>query len=157
MRKIRFKWRKANMSKTKMDIAMDYLVAGGKFFANIFSEVYNDRLDQEGEEAYADAIEIGRTNTIAALYDSDVNDDEIIRVLNKFWGITKDEAVERLLFEKRKAVYRELEHYLKMQGFSSADIIQFMRKNEVSSKIKYNHELLKLRRNPEKLMKEVQK
>lgn len=38
--------------------------------------------------------------TTAALYEAKVKDDSIIRMLQKFWGITDSEARERLRFEK---------------------------------------------------------
>lgn len=145
------------MPKIKMDDVKECLAVGGKALANLALEVYGESINQAGESAYLDAIEIGITNTISALYDTDTSDDEIIRVLNKFWGINKNEAEERLLYEKHNAVSRELKHYLKMQGFSSEDITRFMLSNKASAKIRHNHELLKLRRTPEKLMKEVQK
>lgn len=93
---------------------------------------------------------------MAALYDADVDDDEIIRVLNKYWGINRDEAENRLVYEKCQAAIRELERYLKMQGFSAIEINQFMKSNNASIKIRHSNELWKLRRKPEKLMKEVQ-
>jgi DNA-binding protein H-NS len=70
--------------------------------------------------------------------------------------INREETEENLVYEKCQAAIRELERYLKMQGFSAIDIKQFMKSNNASIKIRYNSELWKLRRRPEKLMKEVQ-
>lgn len=143
------------MSKMSDDVK-EYLAAGGKIVAGLTLKLYGDSINQAGEAAFSDAIEIGITNTMAALYDADVDDDEIIRVLNKYWGINRDEAEERLIYEKRQAAIRELERYLKMQGFSAIEIKQFMKTNNASIKIRHSNELWKLRRKPEKLMKEVQ-
>lgn len=144
------------MSKISSDDVKEYLAAGGKFFAGLALKIYGDSINQAGEEAFSNAIEIGITNTMAALYDADVDDDEIIRVLNKYWGINRDEAENRLVIEKGTAAIRGLERHLKMQGFSAIKINQFMRSNNAYIKIRRNNELWKLRRNPEKLMKEVQ-
>ena len=117
------------MSKIKMDDVKEYLATGGNAIANLALKVYGDSINQAGEEAFADAIERGIENTVVSLYDADDNDDEIIRVLNKYWGINKDEAEERLLYEKCQATIRELKRYLKMQGLSVPEVIQFMKSN----------------------------
>ena len=144
------------MSKISSDEVKEYFAAGGKIVAGLVLKIYGESINQAGEEAFSNAIEIGITNTLAALYDADVDDDEIIRVLNKYWGINRDEAEKRLVFEKGQAAIRELERYLKMQGFSAIKINQFMKSNKAKIKIRHNNELWKLRRKPEKLMKEVQ-
>ena len=143
------------MTKFEKDNVKEYLRKGGKLIGDIILEVYGESINQASEVAFYDAVEIGIENTVAALYDTDVDDNQIIRVLNKYWGISKDEAESRLLYEKQEAVSRELEWYLKMQGLSSADIKKFMKSNKVKTKISHNNELLKLRRNPEKLIKNV--
>jgi hypothetical protein len=144
------------MSEISSDDVKEYLAAGGKFVAGLALKIYGDSINQAGEAAFSNAIEIGITNTMAALYDADVDDDKIIRVLNKYWGINRDEAEKRLVFEKGQAAIRELERYLKMQGFSTIKINQFMKSNNAYIKIRHSNELWKLRRKPEKLMKEVQ-
>jgi len=71
------------MSKISSDDVKEYLAAGGKIVAGLALKLYGDSINQAGEAAFSDVIEIGITNTMAALYDADVDDDEIIRVLNK--------------------------------------------------------------------------
>ncbi len=124
---------------------------------NSIRKNYGEKMNEVAEEAFLQAIEIGIENTIASLYDTNVNDDEIISALNKFWGINKNEAESRIIYEKSKATIRELEYYLKMQGWDASKINQFMKSNMVRIKIRHNNELWKLRRKPEKLMQEVQK
>lgn len=144
------------MPKISSEDVKEYLETGGKIVAGLDLKLYGESINQAGEAAFSDAIEIGITNTLAALYDADVDDEEIIRVLNKYWGINRDEAEGRLVFEKCQATIRELKRYLKMHGFSAKEINQFMISNNASIKIKHSNELWKLRRKPEKLMKEVQ-
>ena len=144
------------MLKISSEDVKEYLAAGGKYVADLALKTYGDSINQAGEAAFSNAIEIGITNTITALYDADVDDDEIIRVLNKYWGIIQDEAEKRLVFEKGQAAISELERYLKMQGYTAIKINQFMKSNNAHVKIRRSNELWKLRRKPEKLMKEVQ-
>lgn len=144
------------MFKISSDDVKEYLAAGGKIITGLALKFYGDSINQAGEEAFSDAIEIGITNTVAALYDAEVNDDEIIRVLNTHWGIKRDEVENRLVYEKRQAAIRELKRYLKMQGFSAIEVNQFMNSNNALIKIRHSNELWKLRRNPDKLMKAIQ-
>ena len=144
------------MAKVSSEDIKDFFVEGGKLVAGVALNFYGESLNQAGDEAFSDAIEVGIGNTVAALYDADVGDDVIIRLLNKYWGIGNDEAEERLIFEKSQAAVRELKRYLKLQGYSTAEVTQFMRTSKASIKIKHGAELRKLRRNLEKLMKAVQ-
>ena len=75
--------------------------------------------------------------------------------MNKYWGICRDEAIDRLFHEKNQAPLRELKLFLKMQGLSSKEIQHFMISNKVSMKLKKNPELRELRQKPDKLMKAV--
>jgi len=61
-----------------------------------------------------------------------------------------------LLYEKRTAPARALRYHLKMQGFTETEIQQYMRSNSVLIKLRENHELWKLKDNPQKLMKAIQ-
>lgn len=144
------------MSKISSDDVKEYLAAGGKIAASLALKLYGDSINQAGEVAFSDAIEIGITNTISALYDADVDEERIFHVLNKYWGINRDEAEERLIYEKSQAAIRELKHFLKMQNYSATKINEFMESYRVSIKIRHDNELWKLRRNPEKLMQVVQ-
>lgn len=107
------------------------------------------------DEAYYEALEIGISNTIAALHDTNVKDEEIIRVMNKYWGIAALEVEKRLLREKGDSVVNALRYHLKMQGYNDGDIQHFMIHNKVGKKIRNNPELCKLKNSPEKLKKLV--
>lgn len=144
------------MARINSDDVKEYFLEGGKIVRDLALKLYGDSVNQAGEVAFSDAIEVGIENTIAALYDADVDDDEIIRVLNKFWGINRAVAEDRLVFEKSQAAIRELKRFLKMEGYSSSKINEFMKSNKVSIKIRHNNELWKLRNDPMRLMKEVQ-
>ena len=144
------------MSNITADDVKDYLKRGGKFVGEIALDILGESINQAGERAFSDAIEIGIKNTIMALLDTNVSDDEIIRVLNKYWGINQDESEKRIAFEKGAITIDELKRYLQLQGFSDNEIHQFMFSNHASIKIRYNCDLWKLRHTPDKLMKEIQ-
>lgn len=143
------------MSKINSEAVKDFFVNGGKTVLNLAEELYGRHIDETSGQAFTEAIEIGIENTIATLYESNVSDEDIISLLNKHWGIGRDEAVSRLLFEKNTAPVRELRIYLKLQGLSAEDIRRFMMSHKVSRKIKESIELRELRNNPAKLYKAV--
>lgn len=74
---------------------------GGKIAGNLALKFYGDSINEAGNKAFGDTLEIGITNTIAALYEANVEDNDIVELLNKHWGISRNEA-DRLVFEKSK-------------------------------------------------------
>lgn len=140
------------MLKISSNDVEKYLVAGKELISN----AYEDVKDEKEYGIYLKGIEIGISKTIAALYDADVDDNEIIQLLNKHWNINMEEAENRLRYEKEQAAIRELKLFMKRQGYSKTDINEFMKSNKVSPKIRHSNELWKLRRKPENLMKKVQ-
>jgi len=109
------------------------------------------------EDSYKEAIELGITNTIMALYSADVSDKDIIRVVNEIWRIDVEEIEERLIYEKRQCVIRNFRKYLKLQGYNNDELDKYIKNNEVSIKIKKNPELLKLKNKPEEVKKIIEK
>lgn len=145
------------MAQINGEVVKEYLAKGGKVVLGLAQEFYGQSINEAGNRAFADAIEIGIMNTIASLYDADVDDNVIINILNKFWGIGRDDAVNRLLNEKHQATQRELESYLKLQGMSDEEIHSFMMENNVGIKIRHNPELRELRKKPVKLLAAIKK
>lgn len=143
------------MVKMNVEVVKNYLAKGGKAALGLAQEIYGKSIDEAGDRAFADAIEIGIKNTIASLYDASVDDNEIVNLLNKFWGISRDEAIERLLYEKQQSIVRELRIYLKLQNMSESEIRHFWITNKVASKIENNPELRDLRKKPAKLLSSI--
>lgn len=139
--------------KIKKEDIFNFLKTGREFIGNLALKFYGDTLNQAGEKAFSQAIEIGIENTIAALYDANVEDKVIIHVVCEHWGITVSEVEERLINEKFEAVIRELCKYLRLQGFTESEITDFIKINQVRTKIRHNTDLWKLKNNPEKLLK----
>ena len=139
-------------SKIQIDKIKEYLSAGEKIIENIGLYLYGESLNQAGEKAFEEAIELGITNTISALYEAKVQDDEIIRVVNEYWGIDKGECLDRLLWEKKEACVRAIKHQLQLQGLSSQEISNFMLENKVRIKLRHDNTLWLLKNSPLKLI-----
>lgn len=143
------------MKINKTDV-IEALKDGGKFLGTLALKIYGDSLNQIGEQAFSEAIKFGIENTVASLYSAKVADKEIIRVICEHWGISYQEAEDRLVWEKQQAAIRSLCQYLKLQGFSSFDITNFIMKNKASIRIRHEKDLWKLKDAPEKLFKILQ-
>ena len=139
----------------KADI-IDAMKEGSKLIGVLALKVYGESLNQAGEQAFSEAIELGIENTIASLYDAKVSDKEIIRVVIEHWGISYRDAEDRLVWEKQQATIRSLRQHLKLQGYSSIDIEAFIRESKASMRIRHEKDLWKLKDVPEKLFKVLQ-
>ncbi len=119
-------------------------------------DILEESINRISKKAFSDAIEISIKNTIMSLPDTNVNDGEIIRLLNKYRDINQNEAEKRIIFEKESLTIDELKRYLKSQGLSDNEIHQFMLSNRTAIKIRHNYTLWKLWRIPDRLIKEIQ-
>lgn len=122
---------------------------------DVLSKMYKIAVDSSTEKAVDDAIDICIGKAIASMYDVGTSDDKIIQSLNKFWGINFGEAQDRLNYEKRQTVLRDIREYLRKQGYSKEKIQNFLMDNKVFIKIK-KCEIWETRRSPEELIKMVQ-
>lgn len=143
------------MSLIDREVVKENFVKGGKVALDLAIDFYGESINEAEKIAFANAIDIGIKKTITVLYEANVQDNDIINLMNKHWGICRDEAIDRLMYEKNQAPLRELKLFLKMQGLSPKEIQNFMISNKVSMKLKKNPELRELRRKPDKLMKAV--
>lgn len=145
---------KDNITKEKI---ADSLKTGGTFLKDILVEAFGNAVTDATENAFEDAIEIGISNTIRSLYDANVDDKEIIRVVGEHWGLSKDEIINRLLREKKESAIDSLEQYLRLQGNSKYEANELMRQNYAKIYIRNEKELWKLKDNQEVLWKKIKK
>lgn len=139
----------------KAEAVRDFFINGGKIIGNLAISLYGKTLDVAGENAFADAIEIGITNSITALYNADVKDEVILREMAAVWGISKDEAIDRLLIVKGNCAIEALKQHLRLQGWDDAEIRHFMISTHAAHTIRNNHDLWKLKNSPDKLYKAI--
>lgn len=71
------------------------------------------------------------------------------------WGIGVQEAEDRLVWAKQQAAIQALKQYLKLQGYSKAEINYFVQENMAIAKIRHKKDLWKLRNRPEKLLEAI--
>ena len=127
------------------------------FVVGSFRSVIDDNNKKAHSEGYADAIILGIHNTIYALYEAGIKDDEIIRIAILTWDIPRNEAIELLCERKKYSALNALRNHLELKGYSEEKIKAFLRKTRAWPKIQENSDLWPLWRQPEKLYKEVQK
>lgn len=145
------------MKKITIYDVCDFLKKGGVTFCSLVRDYYEDKLNEVGEQAFSDAINVGITNTILCLYEAKVNDKEILRVVNENWGLNVQDIEERIVCVKHSAAINSVRQYLKLQCFSEDEINSYMRKNKISAVINRDKELWKLKDNPAKLLKEIER
>ena len=143
------------MKIDKTDV-IEILKDGSNLIGALALRIYGESLNRVGKQAFSEAIELGIENTIASLYDAKVIDKEIIRVVCEHWGISHQDAESRLVYEKQQAVIRSLRQYLKLQGYSSLEVNEFMCESKALVRIRHEKDLWKLKDAPEKLFKTLQ-
>lgn len=144
-------------AKITKDDVVSFLKEKGAWIGSLALRVYGESLNQVGEQAFSEAIELGIQNTIAALYDAKVSDKDILRVVSEHWGISIEDTEKRLIWEKQQAPIRAIRQYLKLQGYSNSEIASFVQKEIDLLKIRHNKDLWKLKDNPEKLIKAIKR
>lgn len=96
----------------------DYLASAGFFLLDATREAV---LRHEDESVQAERL-AGMSTTVAALYDAKVKDDEIIRLIQKYYGVTHSDAQEQMRIEKTiEHPCRELQSYLMREEALSVD------------------------------------
>ena len=145
------------MAKVSKDDIICTLKDGVHLLGVLAMRLYGESLNQVGEEAFSDAIQQGIENTIACLYAANVDDKTIIHVVSEQWGLKISEIEDRIVWEKEKATLQALKQYLRLQGYSDLEIEQFMKASNAGIKIRHEHELLRLKEAPQKLMEAIQK
>jgi hypothetical protein len=117
----------------------------GKRAIGFLHSAIRESVDRFGDDQYAQAIDVGIRNTVSALVEARVKDEMVIFLLNKYWGIVRDDATDMLADEKRDYPFRELYSYLKLQGWSRMDINDFMRDTKAELRLGHERELRELK------------
>ncbi len=144
----------ANM--VSKDSIIDFFKNCKETVGNLMVIFLDKCFSQVKEKGFSEGIEIGIRNTLATLYEANVEDKEIIRVVCEYWEITKQDAENRLIYEKQQAAIHSLKQYLKLQGWTQNEINSFMHEHNAYIKISHNKGLWKLKDAPAKLFKAVQ-
>ena len=105
---------------------------------------YRNGLNLMERAVFDETVTMGVYRTISALYDASVVDAEIVRVVHKYWELDEEQIIKRLVFVKEQAVLDSLALYMQCQGFSDAQIGEFISVHKVRNKVKTDKELWKL-------------
>lgn len=144
------------MGKVTGEMVKEYLSRGAEWASDVLRDAYRRNIDEAEAEAFREGIEIGISNTIKVLIEANAKDDQIIQLLNKYWGIVYDEAVSRLAFEKQRRMVSELKEYMLLQAWTNEAVDDYIRDNRVSLKIRHNPQLMQYKGKPDKLMKAIE-
>jgi len=130
----------------------DYLVSAGYFLLNATRDAVrcheNERVQQEQVN--------GKSILTAALYEAKVKDLEIIRLLQKYYGLKEAEAQEQLRIEKTiNHPCRELEAYLMSEeAFSQQEAQRYIIDHGTVDLLQQERGLWKLL--PKELLKRIE-
>lgn len=144
------------MGKVTSEMVKEYLSRGAEWAGDALRDAYRRNIDEAEEAAFCEGIEIGISNTIKVLLEANIKDDQIIQLLNKYWGIVYDESVNRLAFEKQRMMVSELKEYMLLQAWTNEAVDDYIRENRVSMKIRRNPKLMQYKGKPDKLMKAIE-
>ena len=129
-----------------------YIVNAGLFFMGVTQET----ILRHEEESVQKERENGISITTAALYEAKVKDEEIIRIIQKYYGIAESEAQECLRIEKRvDHPCRELQSYLmREEAFSAEEARNYIIEKGTVELLKKEQALWKL--SPKELLKKIE-
>lgn len=86
----------------------------------------------------------GIIKTTAALHEACVDEETIIKLLQKFWQLYEEEAIEALRSEKVIwKPYRDVQSYLTKEGYDRKAVTKFLSKNNLYRKLKNDPTLWK--------------
>ena len=106
---------------------LDWYDLGDKI-KNAKPEELMDRIRENVVSFVQDERENGKSNMAAALHDAGVEEEQIIRLLVKYYDLTENEAVEVLRLEKTQdePCRRVIDYLIKNEGSSRSEAVGFI-------------------------------
>lgn len=133
------------------DAFFDLISRGSTLAAEMCSNALNDVISNECFEAFDQGIGIGLEKTIRALIDASVREDKMIAALQNSWGLSREEAAQRIGSVKRRIAIERLEEYLLCKGSSKNAVSEFKREYSVIIRLNHEKSLIDLWNKPEQL------
>lgn len=121
---------------------------------NAVIDIGRDVIEREKEEAILHIINSDIDKAIKALYEAGVSDENIINLVHKYWGISREEILERYAYAKKSVALQSFREYLTSIGYSDKKIDEFFRTNNIPLQLK-DPKFWPLWKNPEKLYKSL--
>lgn len=113
---------------------------------NFFLEALREGADRHYSEEMSIEREYGIFRAVESYLDLKISNQEIIKFLDKYWGVSKDEAIDMLDYVKTIIhPITELTLYLREELlFSHYEIGRFIELNRIEIELQRNRELSKL-------------
>lgn len=130
----------------------DYLAGAGYFLLDTTREAVLRHDDETAQQER----EVGISILTAALYESKIKDSEIVRLLQKYYGLRENEAQEQLRIERTiNYPCRELESYLmSTEAFSQQEAQDYIIDHGTVDMLRQERGLWKL--SPKELLKRIE-
>lgn len=130
----------------------DYL-AGARYF---LLDATREAVSRHENETVQQELEAGISILTSALYEAKVKDPEIIRLLQKYYGLRENEAQEQLRIEKTiNHPCRELESYLMSEeAFSQQEAQEYIIDHGIVDLLRQERDLRKL--SPKEILKKIE-
>lgn len=125
-------------------VVRECLAKGGAVALELFRGVVDERVSQECELVFEQAIDVGIENTVRALMKADVGEATIVTALHEVWGLSRKEAASRLVWVKRTIAVELLDELLMLKGLHGEEVKAFHRDYAVASRLRHEAELLEL-------------
>ena len=119
-------------------------------------EEYRNNLLPSDRRLFDEFVDIGIKKTIFSLLDADVVDTVIQRVVVNNWDISQEEFSNYLINAKKEIALYLIQQHLSFQGYTPDEVDTYVSAHMISIHLSHNHELLKLWKSPEKILKAVQ-
>ena len=131
----------------------DYIVRAGSFML----DVTRDTINQHEEEIVLAVQEEGLATTIAILYEAKIPDEQIIRLIQKYYKVCDYDIREKLRIERTiEFPCRELQFFLMQEeGLSSDEARNYIINHRIGDMLKETPGLWKL--SPRELLKRIEK
>lgn len=119
-------------------------------------EEYRNNLLPSDRRLFDEVVDIGIRKTIYALLDADVTDPVIQRVVISNWDISQEEFDNYLICAKKEIALYLLRQHLSFQGYTPDEADHYISSHMIIIHLSHNHELLRLWKSPEKILKAIQ-
>ena len=116
-----------------------------------FRDAFDGLIPQECGDVFDKTVELGIENTMRALIEAGAKDGAMVSALCKVWGLTRNDAAQRIAWLKRKIAVERLEEFLLLKGMRSEAVDKFCREYAMLTRLSNDDSVFELWDKPEQL------
>ncbi|WP_172135599.1 hypothetical protein [Adlercreutzia sp. ZJ473] len=131
------------------------LARGEEGVLNSVRYAIDERTARECETAFQKGLEVGIENSVRSMIAISAKDDAMVTVLHDVWGFSRIEAVDRIVWVKRRIAVEGLDEVLASKGKSPREIEDFHRAYAVRSRLAHENALFVLWSEPDQLYRKL--